>query len=165
MTDAASAYFQRGDLADRAGDFGKAIELLSRVLAKKPDDPIARFNRALVNERMFLFRQAVADWEYYLRLDPNGAWAIEAKQHLSNLQQKLRAQESRATEPPPDPVIFFRQTDEPAEKISDARSNEDYLDTAIREWLPSVTSESSDHDDAEQTQSRLALSRLAENAK
>ena len=72
QTDLASAYFQRAELADRAGDYGKAIELLSKVLAKNPNDAIARFNRALVNEKMFLYRQALEDWEHYLRLDPQG---------------------------------------------------------------------------------------------
>src|SRR5262249_18626197 len=51
--DLASAYFERAT-AGQSADFGRAVELLSQVLAIKPDDPIALFNRALVYERMFL---------------------------------------------------------------------------------------------------------------
>ena len=140
-TDLASAYFQRGEQGDRTSDYGKAIELLSKVLVKNPDDPIARFNRAIVNERMFLYRQALEDWEHYLRLDSNGEWANEANQHISNLRQKLNEQTRRATEPLLDPAAFVNTVNqgEDSENLVKGRT-EEYLDTAIREWLPAATS-------------------------
>ena len=142
QTDLASAYFQRAERADRASDYGKAIELLSKVLAKNPDDPIARFNRALINEKMFLYRQALEDWEHYLRLDTNGEWANEANQHLNNLRQKINEQTRSATEPLLDPVAFVNQINlgEKSEKALKRRS-EDYLDVAVREWLPAVVND------------------------
>ena len=137
-TDLASAYFQRAERADRAGDYAKAIELLSKVLAKNPNDPIARFNRALVNEKMFLYRQALEDWEHYLQLDAKGEWANEATQHINNLRQKLSEQTRSATEPLLDPAAFVKAVDEGGDsKNVLTRRTEDYLDAAVREWLPS----------------------------
>jgi cytochrome c-type biogenesis protein CcmH/NrfG len=139
QTDLASAYFQRAELADRASDYGKAIELLSNVLAKNPNDPIARFNRALVNEKMFLYRQALEDWEHYLQLDSQGEWANEATQHINSLRQKLNEQTQSATQPLLDPATFVKEIDQVGNDVVRRRS-EDYLDTAVREWLPAATS-------------------------
>lgn len=154
QTDMASAYFQRAERADRAGDYGKAIELLSRVLARNPNDAIARFNRAIVNEKMFLYRQALEDWERYLQVDSKGEWANEANQHINTLRQKLNEQTRSATEPLLDPPAFVKAVND-SEKIVKRRS-EDYLDTAVREWLPAAT-----NDSAKVAATTEALARLA----
>ncbi len=65
LTDLGSAYFVRAESANRPIDYGNAIESFGKALAKSPDDPIALFNRALACERMFLYTQAVDDWEHY----------------------------------------------------------------------------------------------------
>ncbi len=150
QTDMASAYFQRAELADRVSDYGRAIELLSQVLAKNPDEPIARFNRALVNEKMFLYRQALEDWEHYLRLDSKSEWANEANQHVNTLRQKLNEETRSATEPLLDPAAFVNQIDQSAVQ----RRTEDYLDVAVREWLPAAMN-------ADGSAAGEALSRLA----
>ncbi len=140
LTDTASAYFVRAQIADRPEDYGKAIELLSQALAKKPDDPIALYNRALVNEKMFLFHQAVEDWTRYLQVAPKGEWAGEATQHLNAVRQKLAEQQKRATELLADPETLVREGSsrkDQARSMLDGRS-EDYLDQAIRKWLPSA---------------------------
>jgi len=156
QTDMASAYFQRAELADRASDYGKAIELLSKVLAKNPNDPIARFNRALVNEKMFLYRQALEDWEYYLRLDQQGEWANEATQHINDLRKKLDGQTRSATERLLDPAAFVKELDQAGKDSEVKRRSEDYLDTAVREWLPAAT-----NDAAKAPETTAALARLA----
>ena len=89
LTDLGSAYYMRGQSADRALDYGNAIEALGKALAKNPNDPIALFNRALACEQLFLYSQAVEDWEHYLREDPHGEWAQEAREHLDALKQKI----------------------------------------------------------------------------
>ena len=158
QTDLASAYFQRAERADRASDYGKAIELVSKVLAKNPDDSIARFNRALINEKMFLYRQALEDWEYYLRLDSNSDWANEANQHLSNLRQKINEQTRSATEPLLDPVAFVNQLNQGEESENALkRRSEDYLDTAVREWLPAVVNDGANGPATAQALSRVAI--------
>ena len=158
QTDLASAYFQRAELVDRASDYGKAIELLSKVLAKNPNDPIARFNRALVNEKMFLYRQALEDWEHYLQLDPMGGWANEANQHINNLRRKLNEQTRGATEPLLDPAAFVAKVNEGKDSQNELkRRSEDYLDTAVREWLPRATTDSAETSATTEALARLAL--------
>jgi CHAT domain-containing protein/tetratricopeptide (TPR) repeat protein len=157
QTDMASAYFQRAERADRASDYGKAIELLSKVLSKNPDDLIARFNRAVINEKMFLYRQALEDWEHYLRLDSKGAWANEANQHVNNLRQRINEQTRSATEPLLDPAAFVNQVSQGEESENALkRRTEDYLDTAVREWLPAAM-----NDGAKGSATTEALARLA----
>ena len=157
QTDIASGYFQRAELADRASDYGKAIELLSKVLAKNPDDPIARFNRALVNEKMFLYRQALEDWEHYLTSDPEGEWANEANQHINNLRQTINEQTRSATEPLLDPAAFVMEVNQGEESENSVkRRSEAYLDTAVREWLPAAV-----NDGAKGSATKKALARLA----
>jgi CHAT domain-containing protein/cytochrome c-type biogenesis protein CcmH/NrfG len=154
QTDLASAYFQRAERADRANDYGKAIELLSKVLAKNPNDPIARFNRAIVNEKMFLYRQALDDWEQYLQLDAKGEWANEANQHITTLRQKVNGQTRNATEPLLDPPAFVNALVQNSDNAK--QRSEDYLDVAIREWLPAART-----DGAQPAATNEALGRLA----
>src|SRR5262249_11680703 len=84
--DLASAYFLRGEAKHRPVDYGAAMDLLGKALAHSPDDPVLRFNRAIISEKMFLYTQALEDWEHYLRIDPIGPWALEAQQRLASLR-------------------------------------------------------------------------------
>src|SRR6201999_2066262 len=84
--DLASAYFERAQTAARVEDLGTAAELLSQVLNEDPNDPIALFNRAIVYQKLFLYEQAIQDWEHYLRIDPQGDWSSEAKSRLDALR-------------------------------------------------------------------------------
>jgi CHAT domain-containing protein len=45
----------------------------------------ARFNRALIIERMGIRESAVAAWERYLEFDGGSSWAVEARAHLKSL--------------------------------------------------------------------------------
>ncbi|HEY6765127.1 MAG TPA: hypothetical protein VI386_10165, partial [Candidatus Sulfotelmatobacter sp.] len=142
LTDLASAYFERAEGADRAIDYGNAIESLGKALAKTPDDPVALFNRALVSERMFLYTQAVDDWEHYLRVEPNGGWADDARKRLAALRKRLQQHEQSQAEPlmaPSEFVIKVDRSEQSTWAPVDARI-EDYLDLAIREWLPTAFS-------------------------
>ena len=135
LTDIASAYVERAEAADRGIDYGNAIESLGKALAKSPDDPVAFFNRAVVSERLFLYTQAVDDWEHYLRIDPQGGWADEARRQLASLREKLKQHEQSEAEPLLSPSdIAFDERAVMRGKV-DARI-EDYLDLAITDWLP-----------------------------
>ncbi len=137
LTDLGSAYFQRAESADRPIDYGNAIEELGKALAKTPDDPVALFNRALACERMFLFTQAVDDWQHYLRVDPTGPWADDARTRLAALQEKLKKHAERLAEPllTPEEIAKAGPDDVTMRKKIDARI-EDYLNAAVTEWLP-----------------------------
>lgn len=143
LTDTAIAYFEVAEIADRPEDYGKAIDLLSKVLRKKPDDAVALYNRALVDEKMFLFPQAIEDWEHYLRIDSHGEWAEDAKHRLDALHKKLADHEKSAGEPLLQPRDFIDETslnrnDQRRELIT--AKAEQYLDRAIQEWLPAAFS-------------------------
>jgi CHAT domain-containing protein len=160
MTDLATAYFQRGEAEDRAGDYGIAVDLLSRALAIKPDSSIALFNRAIASERLFLYKQALDDWERYLQIDPHGIWSGEAKQRLRNLNEQLDKHIKGANSSLLDPRRFNETVsagDSATWDEIDSRI-EAYLQTATVEWLPkSSASESNGGSE----QARRALSTLA----
>jgi CHAT domain-containing protein/tetratricopeptide (TPR) repeat protein len=135
LTDLATAYGQRAAALDRPNDFGAAIEILGKVLAKSPDDPVALFNRAVISEKVLLYAQAIEDWEHYLRLEPTGQWAEEARRHLQEDRDKVnRRNESNL------PLLT------PAEIASADLNNavvlesvnerlESYVRLAITDWL------------------------------
>src|SRR5262249_2633675 len=90
LTDLATAYFERGEAEDNPADYQTALDLLDAVLRQNPDDRVALFNRAIIYERMFLFREAAKDWEKYLSFSSGDDWKEEARQHLAEIQKKLR---------------------------------------------------------------------------
>ena len=138
LADLGSAYFVRAGAADRPIDYGNAIESLSRALAKAPDNPVALFNRAVAEERMFLYTQAIDDWEHYLRIDPRGAWAEDARHNLQRVQQKLAEKEKRSAAPLLSPKEFAAVIEANREEgiaMLDQRA-EHYLETSIQSWLP-----------------------------
>jgi CHAT domain-containing protein/tetratricopeptide (TPR) repeat protein len=137
LTDLATAYFERGQSAENPVDQGNAVETLGKALAKAPDDPIALFNRALVCERLFLYKQAIDDWEHYLRVDPQGSWADEARRHLEEMKGRLRHRENSRAEPLLTPSeIAEAGADDPAVMRRIDERIEDYVSVASMDWLP-----------------------------
>jgi CHAT domain-containing protein len=159
LTDLGSAYFVRAESSSRPIDYGNAIDLFGKALAKSPDDPIALFNRALACDRMFLYSQAVDDWEHYLRVDPHGEWSDDARQKLNVLKQNLQLHEKSQTEPLLSPEAIANAGADDAkmrEKID--RRIEDYLHVSITDWLPQAFPVSGQPS----LQARFALTVLAE---
>jgi CHAT domain-containing protein/cytochrome c-type biogenesis protein CcmH/NrfG len=138
LTDLGSAYYERARSADRPIDFGNAIESFGKALAREPTNPIALFNRALACEQMFLYTQAIDDWQHYLRLDPNGDWSAEARQHLQAIQEKRDQHSRNLAEPLLTPGQIAHASSSDLETLDDRA--EDYLDRSIEEWLPAVFS-------------------------
>jgi len=154
LTDLATAYFQRAVATDRAVDYGQTIELLGRTLAKNSDDPVALFNRAIALERMYAYDEAIRDWEHYLRVDPGGNWADEARQRLSALKERIKARDGPAALLQRDPATAtpLLRTRAQVQSISPKSwppsFDEEYLDLAVRQWLPTlyVSADSSTHE-------------------
>jgi tetratricopeptide (TPR) repeat protein len=92
MIDLASAYFERAEANNRMTDYAAAVELLNRVIKASPDDPVALFNRAVVEERMHCYDQAIQDWQRYLRVDSGSAWTAEARKRLADVEQSKNRQ-------------------------------------------------------------------------
>jgi tetratricopeptide (TPR) repeat protein len=81
LIDRATALYQsaRAGGVDRSIDYSDAAEDLGKVLKQNPDDAVALFNRSIVYEKMLFYRQAIEDVKHYLRIDPSGPWADEAR--------------------------------------------------------------------------------------
>jgi CHAT domain-containing protein/tetratricopeptide (TPR) repeat protein len=137
VVDLASAYFQRAQTEDRPQDYGAAFESLSKVLAQRPDDPVALFNRAIISEHQFLYHQALDDWEHYLHVDARSQWADEARGHADAVRTKLQTHKSDTT-----PLLTPAQlADSPNASNRRAAMDEhieEYLQDAVRFWLPSA---------------------------
>lgn len=166
LTDLASAYFERAESADRAIDYGNAIESLGKALAKSPDDPVALFNRALACERMFLYTQAVDDWEHYLRVDPQGEWTDDARKRLAALKEKLKQHEQSLEQPllgTSEFAVNVDRFDQSTWAHVDVRI-EEYLDAAIQVWLPvafsAKTGKTSPQERAAATKALVALAEI-----
>ena len=153
--DLALAYFERGESENRSIDYGSAVEVLSRVLAKHPDDRVALFNRALVHERMMNYRSAITDWEAYLRLESKGGWADEARRRLEEIRKRLSAK-NRVDRPCPtltaNELLEWRRQKALSREIERLEGGMDCLrNQALTEWLPrffetSSQSSSADHE-------------------
>jgi CHAT domain-containing protein/tetratricopeptide (TPR) repeat protein len=163
LTDLGSAYYMRAESGDRPIDYGNAIESLGKALAKSPDDQVALFNRALACEQMFLYTQAMDDWQHYLRLDPQGDWADEARRKLAEIQEKVKRHADRMAEPLLTPEEFVaRMNSSPSETVSLVDSRiERYLDAAMKVWLPAWIA-SGEKRSPSSEEARRALDALAE---
>jgi CHAT domain-containing protein len=132
-----AAYALRAEGENREIDYGGAIDLFWRFLRTRPDAPLALFNRALVYEKMFLFDDARKDWEHYLRLDPVGGWADEARAHKQAIERKAEARD-QALKSLASASGFLQ-----AFKEGRAWDAEFYLDSAVTDWLPASATDAS----------------------
>ena len=144
LSDLATAHFQRAQSEDRQEDYGAAFEYFSQVLAVQPQNATALFNRAIVAEHQFLYQQAVADWDHYLKLDSHSKWAEEARNRAEAARAKLKEHESGAAPLlSPEQVAGIANGEANPDAYADVdRRVEQYLDVAIRSWLPQAYPES-----------------------
>lgn len=129
-TDLGTAYYLSA-AAGRDAGYGTALNELSQVLARTPRDPIALFNRALVEEALEDWTGAVQDWQVYLQVDTSGPWEQEARAHLDSDRQKVERHDHAAAAPLLAPAQFA------SGNFDDARI-EDYLQAAATVWLPAA---------------------------
>jgi CHAT domain-containing protein/tetratricopeptide (TPR) repeat protein len=136
----ATAYFERAEAEDRFDDYGSAFELQSRALQQSPDDLVIFFNRAITGAHLFLYKQSVEDWQRYLSLDASGEWHEEAQRHLSEVQEVVDAHDKRNKASLMTPAEFVRTVDATDSRTWEAVEPriEEYLSTAIKEWLPAA---------------------------
>src|SRR5262249_19362150 len=83
---------------------------------------------------MYAYDEAIRDWEHYLRVDPGGNWADEARQRLSELKEKIKARDGTAT---------LLQRD-PAAATPLLRARARYQSRSSKSWPPSFDEESLD---------------------
>jgi tetratricopeptide (TPR) repeat protein len=100
LSDLGTAYFRKAEKTHNPQTYASAFERFSEGLALKPKDPALLFNHALTAQKMFAFTTAQADWDKYLRIDPNSGWAQEATGYRDDLKKNLSGSGST---PPPQP--------------------------------------------------------------
>ncbi len=72
-------------------NYADALEYLQRAIALDGSFLEAQFNLALCRQYQMLWRQAADDWRKYLEKDPNSQWAEEAKTHLREIEDLMKA--------------------------------------------------------------------------
>lgn len=143
LVDLASAYFQKALSGGSDLDYGIALNYLGEALALDPSNLVAVFNRAIVEEKLFLYPKAVEDWEEYLHLDPSSRWATEARERLAAVRKKLAARNTTMQRPllGIDDLIAVTspETDRNLSAEIEPRV-EEYIETALPTWLPDAYS-------------------------
>lgn len=86
--DLAAAYFERAQARGDSADYRAALDLLSASIEREPNVPELRFNRAIVLDHLSLNARAVEEWGEFLKLEPTGGWADEARTRLAESQGK-----------------------------------------------------------------------------
>ncbi|MEM7482968.1 MAG: CHAT domain-containing protein [Acidobacteriota bacterium] len=79
LNDLAVVLLARAHRDDRPADLVAALDLIERALAEAPDDPAARFNRALAVERLGLTLVAGDLWRAAADAQPDSPWQEEAR--------------------------------------------------------------------------------------
>src|SRR6266851_6677448 len=138
LIDLGAAYFEKAERDGSDVSYGKSLELLGEALDVEPENTIALYNSAIVEGRLFLYRQAADHWRSYLVLDKYSGWSTEAKQHLALIRQKLEQHETRIKSPLRTPAeIAANGLAMDSVLLSEVEGRvEEYSDEAVQEWLP-----------------------------
>jgi CHAT domain-containing protein len=125
LTNLAAAYVSRVEIGGEPEDMVTALDVASRAVAERSASPEAWFNKALACEQAALRDAAREAWQQYLRRDPSGPWADEARQHLARLPDDAVA------DPQARALLAFTVT--PSAQAADVLARE--AAQPVREWL------------------------------
>jgi CHAT domain-containing protein/tetratricopeptide (TPR) repeat protein len=162
--DLATAYFERAEANDQPSDYGEAVELLGRILQNQPNNETALFNRGLVFEKLVLYRQAVRDWDSYLRLDSSSAWAVELRERRDALEEKVRERGRSGDEiriAPEEYLKIMSHREATASGLDSQFDDQIYQDSALLDWLPAAYPLRTPTARESQSQAQAALVSLA----
>ena len=98
LTDAGTAYYQRGLVSGSELDRSTALDYLRRADQLAPTDPVILFNEAIVMEDRGQMMNAVEVWNRYLTVEHDAKWAEEGKRKLAQLEEtlnRLKSHQSR----------------------------------------------------------------------
>jgi CHAT domain-containing protein/cytochrome c-type biogenesis protein CcmH/NrfG len=134
--DLASAYSERAAAKNQPWDNAEATEILTGVLRERPQNPVAIFNLALILERQSLFHEAAEQWQNYLKLDPSGGWADEARRNLERDENQIRNMSRQSGLLDASQVAAASSAGTATIDDTLDRRAEDYLWEATAHWLP-----------------------------
>jgi CHAT domain-containing protein len=86
-SDLAAAYLARSQLRDEPRDLIRALSAINQAVAARDCASEARFNLAIILERLYLDGEARDAWRDYLRLDHDSEWTHEAERRLRDLME------------------------------------------------------------------------------
>jgi len=160
LLDKASALYERGTQTGDQRDLELAMDLLGQFLASTPDDPVALFNRAILETKIGALHQAVSDWERYLTLRPSDSWSHEARERLEELRKQIKAHDLSWAEPLNNmALVAGGYGDQARVKNAIEPRIEEYQQLATANWLPLASDRAVDQSTREKASS--ALSTLA----
>jgi TIR domain-containing protein len=84
----AAALFEQVDKGDHP-NYSAVINILIKLVSDNPEDTTASFNLALVYEQSQAYDLAEVEFNKFLQLEPNGGWAMEARQRLNATREKI----------------------------------------------------------------------------
>ncbi|MGH7459974.1 MAG: hypothetical protein ACREMA_02960, partial [Longimicrobiales bacterium] len=87
LNDLAVAYIELAQLIQQLDPMLLALDLVGRALAHDSTQLAARFNRALIMERLYLDASARDAWARYLKMDSGSKWSEDAHPHKRALAQ------------------------------------------------------------------------------
>lgn len=90
LNDLAGAYLERGQQKKRSADLIKALDLIGEIRDLDKNDFLieAKFNKALVLEKLCLVVNAQEAWKEYLSSETNADWKQEGQLHLAELEKE-----------------------------------------------------------------------------
>ncbi|MGC2696418.1 MAG: tetratricopeptide repeat protein [Candidatus Angelobacter sp.] len=83
LLDAAIFSFEIGRRKDSRQDIDRSITIFNEILKNHPENHEALFDLGIAYTEIKAWPQAAEVWHQYLRRDPDGPWAVEAKQKLA----------------------------------------------------------------------------------
>ena len=87
--DLAIAYFAKGKQTYDLQWYQKSRVVLDEILRQEPGNPVALFNRALINEELKALDQSEADWVKFLGTETDASWREEGTKHLKDVRELL----------------------------------------------------------------------------
>jgi len=78
-----TAYLYLGHIYLENGQWAKALGAYDKVLIIEKDQPQAMYNRGLALNKLHRFSEETEAWKDYLKIYPEGGWAIQAVDHLN----------------------------------------------------------------------------------
>src|SRR6266481_2806915 len=131
--DLAVSYFERDSRAEHP-NLQRTLKLLNHLLnnprLSNSDRATALYNLAIAYEKTQAWDLAATTWEDYLKLEPSGQWAEEARRRLKAAREKLPEKKQQGYL---QPAFFLEQV---ARQTLKSEDPEQYQQKALSLWLP-----------------------------